>query len=213
MLFECIRSKIYLFEFGRKLRNYSFHILNGYNSFVSDILDANNLTSCTIGVNATIGESRISLISKEIRQRLPDVELHIEIKNNRDIEMDLNDNLIDFALMDIHVASYNISSQGIIKLKQLEELPLLLRENGGGCRFCMETEFNRLGIHPKILTESISNQALINLAEAGFGVGILPESIVREKVSDGTIKSRRGFHNFLYLRQNLIPKPNFELIR
>ncbi len=206
VLFDRIGRKIYLTDTGKKLRNYSHDILSGFNRSVSDIRDENNLISCKIGANATIGETYISLIAKEIKQQLPDIILHIEIANNSDIEDKLINNAIDFALIDMPTASHNITlvkmyceemiavcspeftEKSRLNIDQLSEMPCLLRERGSGCRLCVESEFGRFGIQPNIFSESISNQALIALAEAGFGITILPKTVVRENMNKGKLK-------------------------
>ena len=66
----------------------------------------------------------------------------------------------------------------ITNLKQLLNARLILREKDSGCRVAFENFLIQNSIHLKessTISESDSNQAILNLVKKGYGISILPE--------------------------------------
>lgn len=74
--------------------------------------------------------------------------------------------------------SWQLQSQSSITMKEISEYPLLLlhRIYGTGAYELLLSEFNRLGLTPKIECESPDAIILLSLVEAGIGATILPIS-------------------------------------
>ncbi len=223
-LFDRVGRKIHPTETGERLFVYAKSILNGFEDSVSDIRDASNLKICRIGVNVTLAESYLSSIVKLLKERIPDISLKLYINNNREIEEHLAENNIDFALLDTPtnmpnrviqklfeeemclICSPDLLESDEVTMEELAEIPLLLRENGSGCRRCIDREFKKVGKKPYILTESISSKSLMNLAESGIGMTISPayvenkylkkKNLKKIKVTDGRFV-RRYFLTYL----------------
>lgn len=67
--------------------------------------------------------------------------------------------------------------------------PLLMRECGSVGRNFLQSVFEHRQLHPKIIWESASTQALVRAAQVGLGIAILPEDLVREDIQAGKVVS------------------------
>lgn len=204
-LFDRIGRKIYLTETGEKLRNYTDTIIEQFDVSVSDIRDKSNLVTCRIGVNVTVGEGYLSAIIQTLKDCMPELKLFVTVDNTKAIEDMLSNNEIDFALTDTPtdthnlvvtklysenmqaVCSPNFTAKSKVSVKELSEMPLLLREKGSGCRNCIDTIFDAAGCFPIPTVQSISNLTLIELVKNNNGVTILPASLVKSEIENGSL--------------------------
>lgn len=205
-LFDRIGRKIYLTESGEKLQGYANIITEQFSGSVSDIRDKSNFVRCRIGTNVTIAESFLASIIQELKTSMPDIELYITVDNTKAVEGQLVSNDIDFALTDAPidtdnlitkkiyaeemeiVCSPNFTEKNALTVKELSAFPLLLREKGSGCRNCLDATFEQHGCFPKPLVQSVSNPVLVELAEKGGGLTVLPCSLIYEKIKSGKLK-------------------------
>ena len=68
--------------------------------------------------------------------------------------------------------------------------PLLLREPGSACRALVDRLLEERGRAVEPAWESASTQALVRAVEAGLGVALLPERLVRDDVAAGRVCAR-----------------------
>lgn len=205
-VFDRIGRKIYMTETGEKLRNYADTIIEQFDVSVSDIRDKSNLVTCRIGVNVTVGEGYLSVIIQRLKERMPEMKLFITVDNTKAIEDKLSNNEIDFALTDTPTDTHNLvvtklysenmqavcspsfTPKSKVSVKELSEMPLLFREKGSGCRNCIDAVFDAVGCFPTPIVQSISNLTLIELVKNNNGVTILPTSLVKSEIENGSLK-------------------------
>ncbi len=205
-LFDRIGRKIYLTETGEKLRTYTDTIIEQFDSSISDIRDKSKFVTCRIGVNVTIGEGQLSTIVKRLKMHIPELKLYVTVDNNKAIEKMMANNQIDFALTDTPTDTHNLvvtklyseemqvvcstkyTSNDSVTVKELSEMPLLLREKGSGCRKCIDAVFDTAGCFPIPVVQSISNQTLIDLVNNNNGITILPTAVVKDYIKSGSLK-------------------------
>ena len=77
-----------------------------------------------------------------------------------------------------------------LRLADLGERRLLLREPGSAGRALVEHVFAARGVPLAPLWESASTRALVRAAEAGLGVALLPERLVRGDIAAGRVGTR-----------------------
>lgn len=205
-LFDRMSRKIYLTKSGEKLLAYTNTILNQLDLSISDIRDQNNLVTCRIGVNVTIGEAYLSNIIHHLTKKLPDLQLQTSIENVQTIEEKFLNNEYDFLITDSPRFDVNFSLEKLygepmllvcgidyhmpqtITIKDLAQMDLLLREKGSGCRRVIDAIFekNECFIEPKI--ESISHLSLLELTKNNLGIAIMPKSLVIKEIEEGHLK-------------------------
>lgn len=207
-LFDRISRKIYLTHAGEKLLIYTNNIMNQLDLSISDIRDQQNLVSCNIGVNVTIGEGYLSNIIHHLKTLVPHLNLFVSVDNVKNLEVRFANNEFDFIITD---SPYNVASHHILEhlaseqmsivcaptftrqteltIHQLSNYPLLLRESGSGCRRVINSIFEKHDCTNKPKIESVSHLALIDLAINNQGIAIIPTCLVKNHIEAGRLKA------------------------
>jgi len=85
--------------------------------------------------------------------------------------------------------SHPLASRDEVTLREIADVPLILRERGSGTRHVILRRFEEIGLTPRILLEAGNVDFIKDLIQRGAGVGILGEISVAEEVSLGTVKA------------------------
>jgi len=196
-LFHRKGNRIYLTNAGEityKFYKQAFQLYSEL-EFVLGALKDEHKGSLRIGASSTISQYVIPKVLAQYHKRYPKIELSLFNGNSFDIEQKLMDNKIDIALVEnnssrqnlkyinflndevVAVAAKNslISKQESLDLNDLQEIPLVLREQGSGTLEVIEKELAQKGISIKNLnvflhlgsTESIK-QFLIDFEGIAF---------------------------------------------
>ena len=153
-LFERNGNKIHLTKAGGVLLHYCNQIFGLYGSLEFDL---NALTETfkgklRIGASTTIAQYVLPPLLADFHQRYEDIQVSLTISNTEQIEQALNNNSIDFGIIEgqskntlfkytefIHdeivpvvASSHTLAVQKEISLEQLLSTPMLLREPGSG---------------------------------------------------------------------------------
>ena len=205
-LFDRISRKIYLTSSGEKLLNYAHVILGQIEESVTSLRDDALTKSCHMGVNITIGETYLCELLDYLKTNYPDIKPHVTINNMKTIEHDLIQNKYDFVMSDSLPASSNLILEDLYKEEMVfvcakdyineDELDvsemihhtLLVREVGSGIRKCVDRFLENYSLVVDNVIESSSNRALIDLCKNGFGIGVMPYSLVKEELEKGDLK-------------------------
>ncbi len=205
-LFDRIGRRIYLTEAGRQLEVDAEAILSRFESSVSAIRGGAGPASCRIGANATAAECFLAPLLAALRQSLPAMEFSAFIGNSGEMERRLQENAIDFALLDVlgnaanrtdqllfHTEMEAVCAPGFdcpssLTVSALARQPLLLRETGSGARSCVDAVLEAHGCKAIARAEGTTNLGLLRLAEGGFGVAVLPAALVQPSVKAGTLR-------------------------
>lgn len=205
-LFERMNRTIYLTEAGETLREYADSILDQFEEAAEVLRDGSAMTKCVLGVNVSVGEVMLPEMLEKLRKNIPELKIEVFVGNTVTIEQKLNDNEIDFAVVDslkdrerreiiplcrgemAAVCAPSYWEGDRLTVKELTEHRLLLREKGSGNRVCIDAIFETHGCSARPVVESISDLSLIKLAENGFGITILPRELAQEQIRSGRLK-------------------------
>lgn len=86
------------------------------------------------------------------------------------------------------VAGKNFPLPDNFTAKDLEDLPLIFRENGSATRNAMERYLDSHGIRPSRKLVLVSNEAVKQAVNAGLGVSIMPIIGLRNELKLGSIR-------------------------
>jgi len=204
-LFERMNRKIYLTEDGKVLLQYVGAILSQYRESLRVIREDDDSMECRIGVNVSIGETRMAGIAAAVHRRYPSVRMRILIENTERIERSLRENALDLAIVDSLSLDSSFQRQLLSKevmeavcspdlhlpprmsLAELAQQDLLLRESGSASRETVSMVFQQSGLMARPAVESASSLALLLLAEAGLGVSFLPPELTSRSISEGRL--------------------------
>ena len=215
-LFDRLNRRIYLTEAGEALRQYAGDVITRFNESVSVLRDRTAFQTCRLCVNVTVGESILPQLVKQIRQKLPLLDLQIGIHNSSAIESMLRNNECDIGIIDHRndqlfdsvflyeealglFASRQYCAKTEMEPEELLDYRLLLRESGSGNRNATESLLQAISYPSSQIWESSSDQALISLAENHMGITILPHSCVRNQrtlheIHLENVQLKRRFH-------------------
>lgn len=206
-LFDRMNRRIFITEDGKLLLQYAATVLAQYEESVRVIREGNHSVECRIGVNITIGETKLSKIVSDIEKRDPTIHLKVFIGNLEAIERRLSESSIDFAIIDqpsrmpnyhkkllyqgrmevVCSPSYDIPST--ITVADLQQQRLFLREKGSASRDIVNAVFQQQGFELQPAVESVSSLALLQLAKSGCGFSILPTEFVQSDLRANRLKS------------------------
>lgn len=205
-LFDRMNRTIYLTEAGSALREYADSILDQFEEAADVLRDGSRFTRCALGVNVSVGETVLAEMVRKLKKELPDLRLEVMVENITTIEKRLNENEIDFAVVDslkdksrrviiplyqeemTAVCAPSYGPDGSVTIRELAEYELLLREKGSGNRTCTDAVFETHGVTVHPMAESISDLSLLKLAEAGLGITIMPRELVSGRIAAGRLK-------------------------
>ena len=77
-----------------------------------------------------------------------------------------------------------------VRLKDLMEYDLLLRERGSASRAYLAGVFEEQGLKPQPLWESASTHALVEAVSKGLGISLLPRMLVQRDIDAGHVCAR-----------------------
>jgi len=180
---------------------------------VSDMLDAmaRHATGTSgrirLGTGATACIFLLPPILRELRQRLPDLEITVSTGNTVDIVRAVEENRLDIGLVTmpaagrmlqvtpivddefVVVAPQNMPLPARVTPAVLAQLPVLLFEPGGNTRRIADQWFAKAGASLKPVMSLGSVEAIKELAAAGLGCAILPMMAVRSMRTPMKVRS------------------------
>jgi DNA-binding transcriptional LysR family regulator len=191
-LFDRANRTVYLTDDGRKMLAYANSILSQLDEMHSVFHEGNGPLHVRIGLNETIAETCMDLISKNLPE-----DSFIQIDNNESILHLLRHNALDFGIVDdtdsddleripfirqdiVPVCKQDYLERTKLSVSELSQQPLLVRENGSGSYQNVTSLFQAHGCTMHISVQGISDLALIKLAKAGKGIIFLPEQLAKE---------------------------------
>jgi DNA-binding transcriptional LysR family regulator len=208
-LFDRINQRLYVTETGKEFYEQALHIVDSFDAMEKGMKNSDEFGVIRIGASIALGNTLLPSVAGEFKSRHPGFKLRAVIKNGASLESDLLDNMLDFALIEGNVSSDSLVTEKFcedrlllilppdcevlrsegLKLEDLQEKPLLLREKGSAGRAFLDSIFISRGIHIEPEWESVSTQAIVRAVSAGIGISILPEHLVKKEIDNGSIKT------------------------
>lgn len=208
-LFERMNRRLYVTECGKNLYRHVIPILDLYDQTEQELKDWDRFGKLRAGASISIGNFLLPELAASFREIYPDIRLQVSISNSHDVQMALLQNSLDVGLIegvvteeDLHAEVFQqdrllliagrdhpLRNKESVKLADLEEYNLLLREKGSAGRDFLDHVFAVRGLPLSPLWESTSTQALIRAVQMGIGISVLPEMLVRDAIDRGEVYS------------------------
>lgn len=155
-----------------------------------------------------VGPFHVTEMLAPFAQRYPGIQLSIAIGNSWDVQRDLLDYRTDVAVL-AHIdpderlvtlpyrkhpvlvfmrADHPLAAHKSIRLHELEGEPMIVRESGSTTRRAFETATAAQGVHPKIVMEIGSREAIREAVLHGIGIGYVSEA---EFIPDPSLRTVR----------------------
>lgn len=206
-LFDRIGKKIYPTQNGRRLYDYALKICGLFDEANRSVKNPDTLGEIRIGASITTGTKLLPDILKRYKTIRPEITVTAVVGNSDEIEKKVLANEIDVGFTEKQPQSPEILAEpfGADRLcavaarggtladakrvtpEQLAREPFLTREKGSAVREITDAYFAVAGLTITPVMESTGTQALLNAAERGIGVAILPYLLAKERLDSGTL--------------------------
>ncbi|MDN9831831.1 LysR family transcriptional regulator [Clostridioides difficile] len=199
-LFDRISKKIYLTEAGKKLLGYGRHLL-AVNEEMNDCMKhcAKNIR-IRVGATVTVGTCVISPIMLELYKVNPLIEPEVFVEDTRLIAKKLLNSELDIAIVEGKIKHPDIVTKSIIndnlvlicshkhefykrdsiKVSELSNQPLIMRELGSGTRAQLEKQLKELKIPMNIRWSCYNSEAILRAVVDNFGIAVISELLIED---------------------------------
>lgn len=162
----------------------------------------------TIGVNESVCSVKLPKLLEEYRRQFPEVEFHIKIGSTDELELWLNENQIDVAVLldklwnvpeltvkicEEETLGFFVSpNHPLIDLKHIlphdvSDQPMLLVSHSSCWKNIFQAVMEEANESYRIMLETASISDLKQFAILGFGVAVLPLYAVRQELESGKL--------------------------
>ncbi len=206
-LFDRISKKLFLTDQGQRVLQYGRHIVSLMDEMEAAVGDWDGQGILKVGTSITIGTYLLPKYAKAMKERFPQLQVEALIGNSERIERCVLDNEIDFGVIEgvahspyivsesfpgdslvfICPKEHGFNKRGDVELSQLQKEEFILREKGSAGREIFDGLAAAHELDIRILWQSASNQAIIHGVEAGFGLSLLPQSLVEDGIRNGEL--------------------------
>ena len=162
----------------------------------------------TIGVNESVCSVKLPKLLEEYRRQFPEVEFHIKIGSTDELELWLNENQIDVAVLldklwnvpeltvkicEEEILGFFVSpNHPLIDVKHIlphdvSDQPMLLVSHSSCWKNIFQAVMEEANESYRIMLETASISDLKQFAILGFGVAVLPLYAVRQELESGKL--------------------------
>lgn len=201
-----------LTEAGKIVFDYASTILSLQENIERDLLNlTNDNKQLLIGSCKAIGEFALPCSIYIYKHDNKNININLNIANTQEVIVNLIDRTINVGIIhgclcnnnNLQLEIEKITSNSLllvtslplmknsITLKELQNLPLIFRENGSGTRQCILDSLATYGIHQddlNIIYELNSMEAIKSSVIAGKGISFIPELSIKRELKDGLLK-------------------------
>ena len=208
-LFERMNRRLYVTEAARSFYGHATHILETFDLMERELKDWEELGRLRIGSSISIGSRMLPGLIAEFESMYPKIKVSVSISNSHAVQQAVVRNDLDLGLVEGSVTEEDLCAEAFqqdrmllimhpehpllkkekIRLEDLQEYDLLLREPGSAGRDYLDHLFAVHEISVTPLWESTSTRALLHAVAAGIGISILPEMLVSEVIESGEVCS------------------------
>ncbi|MBR2779001.1 MAG: substrate-binding domain-containing protein [Firmicutes bacterium] len=172
-----------------------------------EILFISERATITIGANISAGTVLLKRYIDRFAEQYPLIKVDVRVAGSGKLRKMIYDHEVDFALVEDLVRESNLvqvpfyhdqivfvaapdhpkTKKKDLKLEDFAEENMLLRDKGVGVRdkFDQLMKLREVEIEPS--WQSSNTRALINAAEAGYGVAVLPYLLARDEIECGRL--------------------------
>ncbi|GAK96586.1 Rubisco operon transcriptional regulator [Nonlabens tegetincola] len=207
-LTEVVGRQLYVTDFGEEIARTAINILEQIKEMEHKVQRFQGKLAGTLKISVvSTGKYLMPYFLSGFIDEHPQIEFKMDVTNKQRVIKDLEENLVDFALVSVlpeHLSLKTFSifknelflvgnKKRINKLKEGEDIfmsqPLLYRESGSATRNAMENflKANEYPITKRI--ELTSNEALKQAVIAGLGFSIMPKIGIKNALEMGLIET------------------------
>ncbi|WP_313342337.1 LysR family transcriptional regulator [Lacrimispora sp.] len=208
-LFDRLGKKVSLTPEGEHFLTDARHLLFSWEKAKGSLSHTNSPHGIlTIGVNESVCSVKLPKLLEEYRRQFPEVEFHIKIGSTDELELWLNENQIDVAVLldklwnvpeltvkicEEETLGFFVSpNHPLIDVKHIlphdvSDQPMLLVSHSSCWKNIFQAVMEEANESYRIMLETASISDLKQFAILGFGVAVLPLYAVRQELESGKL--------------------------
>jgi len=207
-LFDRIARRLYISEAGKKFLRYAENISLAFDDMEKTVRNWDDQGTIAAGASISIGAELMPALVSRFAESHPETEVKVRIERSDRLENALQENLLDFALIEGIIHNPNLIGEDfledslavvmagtgkfrngdILSTDEFLSQKFLLREHGSGTRELFDSTLHSAGLlPPEPSWESLSTAALVNAASMGLGLAVVPKRMIRDRVEDGSV--------------------------
>lgn len=209
-LMERTNKYVRLNKAGEIVYHHAKEILGLYSKMNFLIDDLTNKPSGTLSIGASysFGEYVLPHLIAKMQKMFPLIHPSITIGNTKEICELVLGHQLDIGIIEGRYEDKNLSvepfaidtmsiiaapdhplasSSNKVSIEELENTAWIVREKGSGTREAADLMFNRYKISPKKLLEFGSTQLIKESVEAGLGISMLSDWVIRKEIENGNL--------------------------
>lgn len=208
-LFERTNRRLSPTQAGRVLYGEAQQILEMFRRMEQSLSGRDAGGVLRVGGGVTFGSAVLPLLAERFRAQCPGTALRVTVTNAGQLQKMLCENTLDLALVEGSTSDPSLRSIPFIRhrftvlvppehpllakkdvrLQDLTQCPLLLREPGSAGRSYLDSVFQAAGFEVLPLWESVSTQAILEAVSRGIGISVLPQALAAEALAAGRVAS------------------------
>lgn len=208
-LFEQLGKKIVLTEAGRILERHARRIMSALGDAKQAIQELQGLEqgSLRIGASTTPGMYLVPKIIAGFKRRHPKIEIHLDIKDTRQVEADIVKNEFDFGFVGGHLLSEEVEAipwltdeivlvaspahplarKKNTQLKDLAKEQFISREQGSATQAAADAALREAGVQLAKVMEINNPESVKQAVESGLGVAFLSRFAIATELKAETL--------------------------
>ena len=194
-LFEQLGKKIALTEAGQMFLPYAIRVIAAMDDarHAIDELQGLERGSLRIGASTTPGMYLIPRTIALFKQRYPKIDVHLAVKDTRQIEEGVIRNEFDFGFVGGHLAGdevevlpwitdelrlivpkgHRLAGKRTVKPQDLLKEQFILREQGSATRAVVAAHLGKLRIEPEAVMEIANPESVKKAVQSGLGIAFI----------------------------------------
>lgn len=207
-LTEIIGKQLFITDFGNDIASIAKEIFEKTEDIKNKTNSYKGLITGKLKIaSVSTGKYVIPYFLSKFITENPGIELILDVTNKSKVIDSVEKNEVDFGFVSIIPDKPMVFNEELLlnkiflvcnddmyknlrnlKLKDLENLPVIFREEGSGTRFKMERFFdvNKIKINKRL--ELTSNEAVKQAVIAGLGISIMPLIGIKNEILNGDLK-------------------------
>ena len=191
-LFERLGRRLSLTACGERAFAEAVHLVDAFDGMERGLRSWEEQGVLRVGATITLGTVLLPAAAAAFERRHPALRVEARVARGEEIRAALLDNRLDLALVEGELGDARLLEERFLEDRLVLVAPpgdpLLARER---LRLALvEHVFAARGVPLAPLRESASTRALVRAAEAGLGVALLPERLVRGDIAAGRVGTR-----------------------
>lgn len=202
-LFERLGRKLFITAAGQQLLTYARHIVS-LNKEAEDVMRTLNYSvTVRVGASVTVGTCMLAQLLKKFTKGHPEVKVMSVVNNTKIIESMLLEDQLDIGLVEGKVHSpvllsqpfaedelvlvtsavHSLASKVRLEAAALENMELIIREEGSGTRELFESVMASQGIHWRIAGVYNNAESIKSTVAAGLAVSVMSKRAVEKEAA------------------------------